>query len=193
MKNRSIIFAASIIFVAIVLILGTTYFVADGKLYYYGKSRYNIFKHSLPLGMKPDYWGADVCFPAVGFTIEDRGGIVMIGKGESYLFEGDTIKIDRIIKYGIGQHKLITFIEDTNSRNYYIECQKNTDPQSKRELEINVLNNSYKIGDDYKWVNLAADESKISELAMIRVYTVFSFIVLIVVIPGAIFIIRNKK
>lgn len=186
MKKRSVIY------IAIVLILGTVYFVTDSKLYYYGKSKYNIFNKSLPLEMKPDYWGADVCFPVVGFTIEDRGGIVMIGKGECFILDGDTIKVNRIIKYGVSQNKLIAFIEDFNNRNYFLECQKNTQPQSKRELAINVLNNNYEINGDYKWVNLVDNESKISRLVMIRAYTMLFIIVLIIIVP-VIFLIRRRK
>lgn len=187
MKKRSIIY------IAIVLILGTLYFVTDSKLYYYGKSNYNIFNNSLPLGINPDYWGADVSFPIVRLTLKDKYGLVLIGKDESYLLDGDTIKVNRIIKYGVSQNKLIAFIEDVNSRNYFIECQKNTQPQSKRELVINVLNNDYEIKGDCKWVNLVDNESKISRLVMIRAYTMLSIIVLIIIVPVIFFIRRRKK
>ncbi len=186
MKKRSIIYTA------IVLILGTAYFVTDSKLYYYGKSKYNIFNNALPFEINPDYWGADVSFPIVGFTLKDKYGLELIGKDESYLLGRDTIKVNRIIKYGVSQNKLIAFIEDVNSRNYFIECQKNTQPQSKRELVINVLNNNFEIKGDYKWVNLVDNEGKISMLVMIRAYTMLSIIVLIIIVP-AIFLIRRKK
>ena len=91
MKKRNIIFAA------IILILGIVYLIADSKLYHYGKSKYNIFNYSLPLDMNPDYWGADVCYPIKGLTIEDEFGIVIIGKDEFYLFANDTITINKII------------------------------------------------------------------------------------------------
>lgn len=182
-----------IMYVAIILILGMVYLVIDSQLYYYGKSKYNIFNTSLPLEMKPDYWGADVGFPVVGFVVEDRGGIVIIGKGESFMLDGDTIKVNHIIKYGVNQNKLIAVIEDSDSRNYFVECQKNTQPQSKRELEINVLDNNSDIQDDYKWVNLIETEGKIYWLVMIRTYSMLIAIALIIIIPINLFVRKGKK
>lgn len=187
MKKRSIIY------IAIILILGIAYFVTDSKLYYYGKSNYNIFNNSLPFGINPDYCGADVSFPIVGLTLKDKYGLVLIGKDEVYLLDGDTIKVNRIIKYGISQNKLIAFIEDVNNRNYFLECQKDTQPQSKRELAINVLNKNYEINGDYKWVNLVDNESKIFRLVMIRAYAMLSIIVLIIIVPVIFFIRKRKK
>jgi hypothetical protein len=186
MKKRSILY------VVIVLIIGTAYFVIDSKLYYYGKSKYNIFNNSLPLGMNPDYWGADVSFPIAGLTIRDKYGLVLIGKDSYYLFDGDTIKVSRIIKYGISENKLMAFIEDDNKLNYFIECQKNTSPPTKKELIINVLNRNIEFEDDYKWIEFEDDKSKISRLVMIRAYTMLVAIVLIIVVP-IIFLIRRRK
>lgn len=87
---------------------------------------------------------------------------------------------------------MIAFIEDVNNRNYFLECQKNTQPQSKRELAINVLNNNYEINGDYKWVNLVDNESKISRFVMIRAYTMLFIIVLIIIVP-VIFLIGKRK
>ena len=120
MKKRNIIFAA------IILILGIVYLIADSKLYHYGKSKYNIFNYSLPLDMNPDYWGADVCYPIKGLTIEDEFGIVIIGKDEFYLFANDTITINKIIKYGASENKLVALIEDADKHNYFIDVQKKT-------------------------------------------------------------------
>lgn len=173
--------------------LGTAYFVTDSKLYYYGKSQYNIFNNSLPLEINPDYWGSDISFPIVGLTLKDKNGFVLIAKDESYLLISDTLKVNRIIKYGVSQNKLIALIEDYNNCNYYIECEEDTLQSSKREIVVNILNSNNEIKDDYKWIILAENEGAISFLVLIRACILLLIITLIILITVNLLIGWKKK
>ncbi|GEM_PF-4107762 len=186
MKKRNIIF------IGIILILGTVYLVTDSKLYHYGKSKYNIFSYSLPLSMNPDYWGSDVSFPIVGLTIKDKYGLVLIGKDCYFLQDGDTIMVERILKYGVHENELLALIEARDKHNYFIQYQKNTVPKSKKELAYRVLNSETKINSDYKWVNIEEDESKASKLVMVRAYSMLMLIITLIIIP-IIAIVKRKK
>jgi uncharacterized protein YpmB len=171
MKKRSIIFTA------IILILGIVYLVIDSKLYHYGKSKFNVFNNSLPLGMNPDYWGTDVSFPIVGLTIKDQYGLVLIGKDSYFPQDGDTIMVERILKYGIHENKLIALIEARDKHNWFIQYQKNTMSQSKKELAFSILNSNTELSSDFEWINIEEDRSKISRLVMVRAYSMLILIV----------------
>lgn len=181
-----------IILIAIILLLGIVYLIADSKLYYYGKSKFNVFNNSLPLGMNPDYCETDVSFPIVGLTIKDKYGLVLIGKDSYFLQNGDTIMVERILKYGIQGNKLIILIEARDKHNYFIQYQKNTAPQSKKELEFSVLNNDVKLNSDYEWINIEEDKSIISRLVMVRAYAMLILIIVLIITP-VFAIVRKKK
>lgn len=186
MKSRNIIF------IAVVLILGTVYLITDSKLYFHGKSKYNILNYSLPLKVNPDYWGTDVSFPVVGLTIKDKYGLVLIGKGSYFVQDEDTITVERIIKYGINEDKLIAFIETDNKRTYFIDYQENTSPQSKNELTYTILDSNTELEGNYKWINIEYDKNKISKLIMVRAYAMLIIIILLIVVP-IVFLIRKRK
>jgi hypothetical protein len=174
-----------IMFIVVTFILITTYLVVDSNLYYYGKSKYNILENKLPLGLNPDYWGADISFPIVGLTIKDKYGIALIGKGCCFVKDKDTIRVEKIIKYGITPSKLIALIEANNKHNYFIECQSN--PQ----LRVNIIDEDAEIKGQFKWIKVEDDKKKIADLVMLKTYSFLTIIISSIVF--VVYLIRRLK
>lgn len=172
-------------FIVVTFVLITIHLVVDSNLYYYGKSKYNILENKLPLGLNPDYWGADISFPIVGLTIKDKYGLVLIGKGCYFVKDKDTITVEKIIKYGIAPSKLIAFIEANNKHNYFIECQSNSC------LKFNIIDEDAEIKSQFKWINIEDDKKKIAELVMLKTYSLLAIIISSIVF--VIYLVRKLK
>lgn len=153
------------------------YIITDSKLAYYGRSNLKLVKNNLPLNLSADYWGTDVCYPEMGFLIKDEYGLVVLGKDGILPFDYDTIRIRKILKYGISKNELVVLIEDTRSSKYYVLCSKDSLQQSKKGLEIKVLNNNVEFARHYKWIDLIRDENSISTLIMLRTYSSLTLVI----------------
>ncbi|MEI6090968.1 MAG: hypothetical protein WCR42_10980 [bacterium] len=144
----------SIIIISLVFICSLIFFISDGKLYYYGHSNFNIFKKSLPLNLEPDYFDGHVSWPPVGFGILDRG-FYLITKENSWNFNGDTIKINEIVKYGFNDKQLMALINSTSNKNFYIKCFMQKESVSNNNLQIEISGNIYKINTNkYKKIDI---------------------------------------
>lgn len=137
------------------------YFKFDKKLFYYGKSNFDIYR-PLPLKIKPvfkkDYKSE--------FRLEDEEGFSIASRGvHQYIGSDMEINIEKIIAYTFTNQKLNILIEDVHKKKYFIECSENTDYQSKQEMKIKVLaiNDNYDI-DVKTWINIDGNSLKKAEL-----------------------------
>ncbi|MDM8162224.1 hypothetical protein QUH73_20590 [Labilibaculum sp. K2S] len=182
MKKKIIL---AILPISIVLIL--IYLISDNKLYYYGESRVNIFKHNLPLNLEPNYWDSDYCIPIIGFVIE-YNKTVFIGKEVEYNYLNDTIVVNEIIRYGFNHDTLIAQIEDTKGENYYIECVRS----KTNRIQENVLDKTVSIDTvAYNWVEIKSN--KAIKLRRVQGYTLLLLIILIPLIILGSFILKKAK
>ena len=169
-----------------ILIFGLIYFVADSKLFYYGKSTHNILKKSLPLELQPDYLGSRVSYPIIGFTIRDKYGQIKIGKDTSINIDSMVITIKEVIKYGFNDKVLVANVLTENDETcnirliYYSESKLNYELLTSQEVS-NL--------DNLKWIVLNED----SGIKSIRSNTVLLFIVFLVLFFVGGFIIKKSK
>ncbi len=160
-----------IIFLSIIVISLINYFILDRQLYYYGKSNFNFYQ-SLPLKIKPQYWGYDM--GNLGFVLLDENEMTLISSGSKYW--ASNIEVKKIIKYGYTDEKLLAIVVDSTYRKYFIKCIKNIDVQSKQDITINVLDDKTPINyEEYKWVEI--NESYFRKIELIRNYLVITFII----------------
>lgn len=159
------------------------YLIVDANLYPYGKSEHNVLKHSLPLGLSLDYWSTDVCFPMKGLIIQNKNGIVIVGRYESFLFANDTIVVNRIIKYGVAKNNLLVLVEDVEKDNYFIECKRSASFEYSEKIEINVWSKDVSFDGNYQWTDVMANEEEIANLVAMR-----SGLLLLTIIAIGIFI-----
>lgn len=170
--------------IALTIIFGLLYIFADSKLYYYGESTHNIFKKTLPLGLKPDFWSSDVSYPIVGFTITNKYGISILGKDVTYNIGLDTMKVEKVIKYGFNDTTLVAFIMGKNKSNYHVKFASD----SHGKLISKVLNEQDPEDIDVSnWITLN-DSNRVKKL---RAGIVISYILLLVLIPIGSYI--NRK
>lgn len=182
MKQKVILITLSIS-----IVLALIYLIADSKLYYYGESNVNIFKHDLPLKLEPNYWDSDYCIPIVGFVLE-YNKIVFIGKEVEYNYFNDTIVVNEIIRYGFNENTLIAQIEDVKGESYYIECVKS----KKNNIQETVLDNAATIDtNNYIWIEI--NSARVTELRKKRGYPILFFIILIPIFILGSFILKKAK
>jgi hypothetical protein len=164
------------LFILIILILVTTYFILDRKLYYYGKSDLNMYD-LLPMKIKPEFrTGLDE-----GFTLFNEYGFSLVGKGDKYI--NSDITVNKVVRYGFDQNELIAFVEDENSNRYYIDCLKENDKQSKREIVITVYNTSNQLNlKKFSWIEIRNNEKLINSLELFRNYVLFISILLSIIL-----------
>lgn len=183
MKKRIIL----IILLPISIVLTLIYLISDSKLYYYGDSHINIFKHDLPLELEPNYWDSDYCIPVIGFVIEYHK-FVFIGKEVKYNYFNDTIVVNKIIKYGFNQDTLIAQIEDIKGENYHIVCVRSR----TNKIQESVLSKTAPIDtDNYNWVEI--DSVKAAELRKMRSYAILLFIIIVSLFTLGSFILKKAK
>lgn len=164
-----------------------TFLISDSKLYYYGESQVNIFKHTLPLNLKPNYWDSDYGIPILGFVIE-YNKTVFIGKEVEYNYCNDTIVVNEIIKYGFNQDTLIAQIEDINGENYFIECVRD----KNNRLQETILDKTATIESyNYNWIEIDSKEATI--LRRIQGYSILLFIILVPVFVLGSYILKKSK
>ena len=166
----------------------------DSRLFYFGRSRFNVCHYSLPLGLNPEFWGTDICYPMLGFVIEGEYGITIIAKETKYEFNNVAIEINEVLKYGFNDEQLIALITDVDSNYYYIECSKNTNPFSKKSPLINIYDEKTEINTErYKWIDIKSNEKNINKLMTMRAYLMFFFIVLILVLIFYTIIVKRRN
>lgn len=160
MKNKRIIRAI------ILMVLVVAYFVADSKLYYYGRSNFNIMRYSLPLGVEPEYWDSHYCWPMRGFTLE-RDSDLLLQKYDSIKVDDDTIIVASIDKYGIGKDRLFVFVTDEKGDCYSVHISGEDDLIT----DISHISSTDKKDDDgiYRWFSFEDDKNTMGKLMSFRI------------------------
>lgn len=138
------------------LILGLTFMLLDGQLFYYGKN-YIEFYNYLPFNIRP----IDRPKFEGGFKLEDEYGFSLVSNGEcQYGLSSEKITVKEVIKYGYKTDELVALIEDINGRKYFIECIKNKDTLLMQEIIFNILDeDSFKDYRTYKWIEIEKDNT----------------------------------
>lgn len=153
--KRTILIMAALIAIAL-----TAAFIIDSKLYYYGKNEWGIHD-KLPFTITPQYWGYD--YGNLGFVLL-RDDEAFIAHGLKY-WTSD-VQVNEIIKYGFNKEKLVTLVNDSVGKEYYIECLKNNDIQSKQDLKITVIaKDSFIDNELLKWVDIKSVSTERMEIA----------------------------
>jgi hypothetical protein len=180
MKNKILILTV------ITLMFSLIYLIADSKLYYYGESAHNIFKKSLPLGLKPDFLGSDVSYPIIGFTITNKYGLSILGKDVNYNIGENTIMVEEVIKYGFNDTTLVALIKGKHNTVYYIKFASDT----HGNLNSKVLNGQdSEVTDTLNWITLKESSS----INALRAGVVAVYIILLILIPIGSYIIKKSK
>lgn len=80
----------------------------------------------------------------------------MVGKGDDFLVNGDTVVVEKISKLGIGDCKLLIEVLDNQGDTFYIDCIKNSG-ETKNPLNLIAFDNiPMATKDSVKWI--AAEE-----------------------------------
>tara|TARA_R110002072_G_scaffold26657_1_gene87877 strand:- start:35 stop:574 length:540 start_codon:yes stop_codon:yes gene_type:complete len=141
MKAKSII-------LFLILLTGSTYFVLDRHLFFYGKSTFSFYE-LLPENIKPENqpeFGR-------GFVLRDEHGMSLAGNEVKY---GDAhSKIEEVIKYGFNSDLLIAEIRNDKDEIYFREFGKNQNPASKADISSRLIY-EYEIAalGKLKWVEI---------------------------------------
>lgn len=163
-------------------------------MYYYGESKYNICKKTLPLGLKPDYWDSRVVFPVKGFTIIDKFGFVLFQKGTRVTSDNDSIEINEIIDYSFNDDSIIITCIDAYGVIRLVECTKIIDKQHDSELLIKILEtNSASLKSNFKRVNLKNNQEEIDNYEQLRTGSVFGFIFITIVFLFESYIMNKRR
>lgn len=166
-----------------ILLLGTVYFIADKKLYYYGKNDLHIY-HTLPLGIQPEFRnnfdGGFVLWDKYGFALS--GNMASVGEIGDSTYQNDITK--NIIKYGYNQESLVALIEDTVGNYYYIEYIKNVKINPKNYVSIKVKKTDEHL--DFKvnrWIDVKSVQNNktVSNIILIRNFSFFCCVILILI------------
>jgi hypothetical protein len=145
---------------ALLIVLVTTYYLLDRKLFYYGKSDFTSY-NLLPLKIVPDYtaeW-------EYGFILRDEYGFSIAAKVNSYPFNGKMVYINKVIKYGFSKNQLVAVVSDS-SRVIYCLMFAPT-PKGRTEFD-GVLYSGNKINDFKldRWIEI--DDTYIGNLSFYR-------------------------
>ncbi|UII27583.1 hypothetical protein LVD15_03920 [Fulvivirga maritima] len=109
---------------------------------------------SLPLNLKIGYWGPDVQYPPIGLVIEDELGLVVVGKESEFLFNNDTVLVEKIKRIGFDKFRIVAEIEDKKGELFYIECVQNDLSTSTNNLRVTTWNSIDVIeADSLRWVD----------------------------------------
>lgn len=146
--NKKII----ILIISISLIVSLTmYFIADKKLYYFGKNRFDIYE-SLPLEVKPIFQPS---FEG-GFALEDKNGFFLVSNGiYQYRFSQTELSVKQVLGYGYKHEQLIVLIKDSSEKKYVIEFFKNPDISQNPYILAKVFySNGVINSNEYKWIDV---------------------------------------
>lgn len=173
------------IILIISFILGVVYFILDSRLFYYGKSDFNIY-NALPLNIKPDY-RPDF---ENGFALYDEFGFTIAAKSNTYEFENKDVKIYNVLRYCFDNEKLIAFVEDVESLPYSVVfCHMGVN-----EIEVEIKNDISDINlKDFKCIEIKDNEKHIKKLELARNYIMFIFIILFLLIIIKMIILKKEK
>lgn len=169
----------------LIAIASITTFIIDGKLYYYGKNEWGIHD-KLPFKIIPEYWGYDRGM--LGFVLTQNDG-TLIAPGNKY-WDYPNISISEVIKYGFNKEKIVTLINDSLGKEYYVVCTKNNDIHSKQELKITVVAKTDFINNEQlKWINIKNVSTEITELAR-NYLEILSMLLIFILIY---YLLKNRK
>lgn len=93
-------------------LLQSLLFIVGSLVFWEGCNFKTTLEFPLPLNLKAVYWGSDVQYPIVGLVILDEMNFVIVGKGDDFLVNGDTVEVEKISKLGIGDSKLLIEVLD---------------------------------------------------------------------------------
>lgn len=186
---------SSALFIAAFAIISAFLFLfIDCKMYYYGESKYNVCKKTLPLGLKPDYWDSRVAFPVKGFTIIDKFGLVLFQKGKRITIDNDSIEINEIIDYSFNDDSIIITCIDVYGVKHLVECTKTFDKQHDSKLLIKILEtNSVSLKSNFKRVDLKNNREKRDNYEQLRTGSVFGFIFITIVFLFGSYIMNKRR
>jgi hypothetical protein len=169
---------------ALLIILGLTFYFLDRELFYYGKSDFKSYNF-LPLNIVPDYptrWGW-------GFTLRDDIGSNLT---YSYPINNKNIFISKVLKYGFNNNQVVAIVADSSGLMYSLKL---TPPPHmgydiSGTLYLGDKTNEFK----YKWILIDGNNNYINNLALIRNCTMIIFSVLILILLyRSIRLIKNRK
>lgn len=90
--------------------------------------------------------------PIVGLVILDEMNFVIVGKGDDFLVNGDTVEVEKISKLGIGDSKLLIEVLDNQGDTFFIDCIKNRN-ETKNPLNLIAFDNIPRVTkDNVKWI-----------------------------------------
>ena len=172
------------VLLTVAFILLAPIFIMDGKLYFYGQNVFNIgpaIYDSLPLRLKPDFWGHDLGL--LGFILEDEYGFVVLSKDSESKYRNQKINVEVITRYGFNDKELIALIKDVNDRKYYIEFSKNNKTEKKQDMVINVLDGNHVLEyKNYKWIDIDGSVQYVERMNLFRNYLIIAFVMILVLV-----------
>lgn len=174
-----------VVFFILLTFLAGGFLISDAYLYYYGRSKYNLFQQTLPGNFEPLFW--DRYYP--GFVLTEDG-FYRISPSNEYYKGDDTIHIARVMGYGFDKEKILVYVEDSIGKNHYITCSRdNPTKEIYPRYQCKVLDDDEKIDRNaYKWIDLEADLSRTNRLMLTRFLCGLCFVLGIVV--GAVNLIK---
>lgn len=151
------------------------FFLSDACLYYYGRSRFNLFDRSLPGNMEPLFW--DAYCP--GFIIVSNGGLHEISSFNTYYKNSDTIHLKQVMGYGFDHEKVVAYIKDSTDQYHYITC-------TPTPINDSMYRYQYKVSDSlnlnsYQWIDLQKEDSKMRRIWQVRFFCCLGFIFVVIV------------
>lgn len=151
------------------------FFLSDAYLYYYGRSRFNLFDRSLPGNMAPLFW--DGYCP--GFIIVGNGGFHEISPFNTYYKNSDTIHLKQVMGYGFDQEKVVAYIKDSTDQYHYITCTPIPVNNSTYRYHYKVLDSIN--NNSYQWIDLEKEDAKMRRIWKARFFCCLGFIFVIIV------------
>lgn len=140
-----------IVIMLLLLLVGYFMILLDKQLYYFGKNNWGIHDKLL-FEITPEYWGYDRGM--LGFVLVQDGTPLIAAKGDAPWSAPD-IGIKEIIKYGFNKEKLAVLVKDSLGKEYYVECEKQSDTRSKQALKIIVVPKQGFISkEQFKWIEI---------------------------------------
>ncbi len=169
------------IIIALLILVGASYFWFDRNLFYYGESRFSFYR-LLPFKIKPENRPEF----EKGFVLWDAYEMSLIGNGVRY-FDYDSITVDKIISYKFNDTILIAKIIDTKGYEYSFEFTENENKKNGLYLSVK-LNSDVDLSTSGNLKNIEITKD-ISKMVLIRNLSMILFISLMI---SSIFIFRKK-
>ena len=100
----------------------------------------------------------------LGFVLSQNDE-TLIAHGNKY-WDYPNISVSEVIKYGFNKRKIVTLINDSLGKEYYVVCTKNNDIHSKQDLQITLVGKANFINNEQlKWIDIKNVFSERMELA----------------------------